>query len=57
MSYVKAVDRQEPKFVVITMHDEYEQTVRFFISKEVAYAVYEEELSNSNEAYIAELLA
>jgi hypothetical protein len=57
MSYARVVDAPKPKYIVITLHDEQEQTINFYVSREKAREDYALQLAMHNDAYIAELLA
>jgi len=55
--YIMPEDVQAPQFMMVTVHSEYEQTVRFFISEQAARDAFAKQCSNGNEVYISKIIA
>ncbi len=54
MPYLTAVDTPAPQYMVVVVHDEYEQSVRLFITEQAAREAYA--ANKCNEAYLSKIL-
>jgi hypothetical protein len=50
-------DAPEAQYIVTVIHDEYEQTVLFFVGEEAARLHYDQQKESRNEVYISKILA
>ena len=49
-------DAPAPQFIVVAVHDEYEQSVRLFITEEAAVQEYMKWKNNSVEVYLSRII-
>lgn len=56
MAYLTAEDNPKPQYIVVTVHSEYEQTVRLFITEDGAQIRRDAEKHNGNEVYMAKII-
>lgn len=52
---MQASDAPAPRYIVVCVHDQYEQTVRLFVTDEAALAEVEKWKRNGCEVYFGEL--
>ena len=55
MAYITADDAPAPRYMVVAVHSDHEQTIRLFIFEQAARDAYAEAIKNG-EAYLSKIL-
>ena len=50
------VDAPKPQYIVIVIHDEYEQSVRFYAGMDAALEDFDKHVALHNEVYLSKIL-